>query len=79
MCPVLIGANVVDQRLFGVGNRTRIRFEIIAEKRRAVLIDNLAFRLVGEIDRREPATDAFDQNRDADESDRRPIRVLESH
>ena len=70
----LVGANVVNQRLRGVGNRARICFEIIAEKRGAVLIDNLALRLVGQIDRGKPAADAFDQDRDTDKSDRRPIR-----
>ena len=54
--------------------RIRIRFEIIAEKRGAVLIDNLALRLVGEIDRGKPASDSFDQDRNTDESDRRLIR-----
>ena len=52
----------------------RICLEIIAEKCGAILIDDLALCLIGEIDRRKAAADAFDQDRDADESDRRPIR-----
>ena len=45
----------------------RIRLEIIAEERGAVLIDNLTLRLVGEIDRGKPTPDAFDQDGNTDE------------
>ena len=70
----LVGANIVNQRLRGVRNRARIRLKIIAEKRGTVLIDNLAFRLFGQIDRGEAAADAFDQDGDTDKSDCRLIR-----
>jgi len=69
-----VGANVANECLCGVRNGIRIRFEIIAEKRGTVLIDNLTLRLIGEIDRGKPTPDAFDQDLDTDESDRRLIR-----
>src|SRR5450432_100594 len=68
----LVAANIVDQSL-GRRNRLAIRFEVVAEKRRAILIDNLATGLISEIDHRQTPADPLDQDGDADEADRRTI------